>query len=196
MGYCSAVKKKEEVIYVPIWSRGVGWRGECSIKEGSLEVLELCRYGHGEECCRLCEQHVQRLWAGEEFGTTENPRDHCYWSIVSEGWGEWCKIWLDRPANMCMQGFAGHVKIVWKFLKKEAGDLLLFKMKKTARECCFHHMWGKAAQVLKIYIFWSASGTEFLTWADTQVNWIRKGDKMGHRNSFSLGRAQEEQVLP
>lgn len=34
---------------------------------------------------------------------------------------------------MTVQGFAGHVKIVRKFLKKEAGDLLLIKMRKTAK---------------------------------------------------------------
>lgn len=150
---------------------------------------------------RLSGQQVQRLWDGEELGMFEELRNHCSRRIVSELGGDWYKSEPERQANMTMQGFAGHVKIVWKFLNRKAGDMLLFKMKKAARECCSYHMCGKLHNLKKFFkILFSSSETEFLTWADPQVNWIPKGDKplwgkMGHVNSFSLGRAQEE-VLP
>lgn len=55
---------------------------------------------------------MRRLWNWEELGTFEEVRDHCHWSTVSEGGGERERSWLERQANMTIQGFAGHVKIV------------------------------------------------------------------------------------
>lgn len=51
--------------------------------KGSLEELQLRRYGHGEEYSRLSKQHV--LWGWEKPGTFEELGDHCCWSIVNEG---------------------------------------------------------------------------------------------------------------
>lgn len=53
-------------------------------------------------------------------------------------------------------------------------------------------MWGKAVQPKKYNNFFlSPLETEFLTWADPEVNWIPKSDelpqeKMGHMNSSLL----------
>lgn len=69
-------------------------------------------------------------------------------TATGASWGkeeERVQDWLETEA-------AGHVQMVWKFLKMEAGDLPLFKMKEAAREYCSHHVWGKLHNLEKYII--------------------------------------------